>query len=224
MRNERGQALIEFLMIVPILFFIIMAVFDFGNILYQRYELENHLDVISDLYKEEDTSGLDEYLKKNGLVMDVNKENKYQVISVKRKVSIVTPGLGKILGSPIIMNNRGQTLVLFLFLFPVLFLLFMAVYQIGTIELEKRKMEEVVGTTVQYGIDHWGEEEIESKMIEMFQSSFSVPPENMKIVIEPGNVRMMVTKEYNILFFKKQTINVSYVGTNIDGKVQVVKE
>ncbi len=100
MRNERGQALIEFLMIVPILFFIIMAVFDFGNILYQRYELENHLDVISDLYKEEDTSGLDEYLKKNGLVMDVNKENKYQVISVKRKVSIVTPGLGKILGSP----------------------------------------------------------------------------------------------------------------------------
>ena len=91
-------------------------------------------------------------------------------------------------------------------------------------ELEKRKMEEVVGTTVQYGIDHWGEEEIESKMIEMFQSSFSVPPENMKIVIEPGNVRMMVTKEYNILFFKKQTINVSYVGTNIDGKVQVVKE
>ena len=32
--------------------------------------------------------------------MDVNKENKYQVISVKRKVSIVTPGLGKILGSP----------------------------------------------------------------------------------------------------------------------------
>ena len=37
------------------------------------------------------------------------------------------------------MNNRGQTLVLFLFLFPVLFLLFMAVYQIGTIELEKRK-------------------------------------------------------------------------------------
>ena len=81
-----------------------------------------------------------------------------------------------------------------------------------------------MGTTVQYGIDHWGEEEIESKMIEMFQSSFSVPPENMKIVIEPGNVRMMVTKEYNILFFKKQTINVSYVGTNIDGKVQVVKE
>ncbi len=122
------------------------------------------------------------------------------------------------------MNNRGQTLVLFLFLFPVLFLLFMAVYQIGTIELEKRKMEEVVETTVQYGIDHWGEEEIESKMIAMFQSSFSVPPENMKIVIEPGNVRMMVTKEYNILFFKRQTINVSYVGTNIDGKVQVVKE
>lgn len=122
------------------------------------------------------------------------------------------------------MNNKGQTLVLFLFLIPVLFLLFMTVYQIGTIELEKRKMEEAAQTTVQYGLDHWDEEEIESKMIEMFQSSFSIPPENIKIVIEPGNVRMTITKEYDVLFLKKQTIKVSYIGTNIDGKVQVVKE
>ncbi len=100
MRNENGQALIEFLMIVPILFLIIMAVFDFGNILYHRYELENHLEYIADLYKEDKQIDLDSYLSKNGLIMEVSRENDYQVIYIKKKLSISTPGLGKILGNP----------------------------------------------------------------------------------------------------------------------------
>lgn len=100
MRNERGQALIEFLMIVPILFLIIMAVFDFGNILYHRYELENHLDLITSLYQDEKQNELDDYLDKHDLIMEVSREADYQVIYVKRKLSISTPGLGKILGDP----------------------------------------------------------------------------------------------------------------------------
>ncbi len=100
MRNERGQALIEFLMIVPILFLIIMAVFDFGNILYHRYELENHVDFIANLYEDDKQEELASYLSKHNLTMEVNRETDYQVIYVKRKVSITTPGLGKILGDP----------------------------------------------------------------------------------------------------------------------------
>ena len=100
MRNERGQALIEFLMIVPILLLIIMAVFDFGNILYHRYELENHMDFIADLYESDKQEELDSYLSKYGLIMEVNRERDYQVIYVKRKVSISTPGLSKVLGNP----------------------------------------------------------------------------------------------------------------------------
>lgn len=123
------------------------------------------------------------------------------------------------------MNNRGQTLVLFLFLLPVLFLIFMAVYQMGTIELEKRKIEEMVEETVRYGIDHWSEEETEEKMFEMVDKSIAkVTRNNVEIKIETGSVRMTVTKEYPILFLKQQKIKITYVGTNIDGKVQVIKE
>ena len=98
MRNERGQALIEFLMIVPILFLIIMAVFDFGNILYHRYELENQVDFVANLYEEEKQEELDSYLSKHNLIIEVNRETDYQVIYIKKKISITTPGLGKILG------------------------------------------------------------------------------------------------------------------------------
>lgn len=100
MRNERGQALIEFLMIVPVVLIIIMAVLDFGNILYHRYELENHLDFIADLYQNEKETELEEYLQKYNLSMEINRESDYQILYVKRKLSISTPGLGKILGDP----------------------------------------------------------------------------------------------------------------------------
>lgn len=100
MRNERGQALIEFLMIVPILFLIIMAVFDFGNILYHRYELENHLDVIADFYENEKEEELESYLDNHNLTMEVSKEVGYEVICIKKKISISTPGLSLVLGDP----------------------------------------------------------------------------------------------------------------------------
>lgn len=123
------------------------------------------------------------------------------------------------------MNNKGQTLVLFLFLIPVVFLLFMGIYQVGTVALEKKKLEDSVETIVKYGIDHWSEEEVEAKMKSMLVNDFSkITQENIEIELETGRVKMTVTKEYNILFLKKQKIKVSYVGTNIEGKVQVVKE
>lgn len=123
------------------------------------------------------------------------------------------------------MNNKGQTLVLFLFLLPIVFLIFMALYQVGTIDLEKRQIESAVKEAVEYGIDHWSEEEVENKMIRMVEDNFSkITQDNIEIDLDTGSIRMTVTKNYNVLFLKKQTIRVSYVGTNIDGKVQVVKE
>lgn len=99
MRNHRGQALIEFLLILPVLLVIIMAVFDFGNILYHRYKIENQLDFIVDLYHEDEKEELENYLKENKLEMDVNQEKAYTTIRLKQDITLYTPGLNKILGS-----------------------------------------------------------------------------------------------------------------------------
>lgn len=100
MKNQKGQALIEFLMLLPVLFFIIMAVFDFGNILYHRYKLENKMDSIVDLYANGEQEKLEEYLNKNHLVLTTDKEERYLTLSVREEISIYTPGLGMVLGSP----------------------------------------------------------------------------------------------------------------------------
>ena len=45
--NRRGQALIEFVLIVPILILILFVIVDFGNIFYSKYELENQsIDIV----------------------------------------------------------------------------------------------------------------------------------------------------------------------------------
>ncbi len=100
MRNHRGQALIEFLLILPVLFMIMMAVFDFGNILYHQYKMENKLDFIVDLYRNDQEEELEQYLQENDLVMDVAQESAYATLYIKQEIHIYTPGLSKILGSP----------------------------------------------------------------------------------------------------------------------------
>ena len=45
MLNKKGQALIEFIIILPIFLILVMGIFDFGNIMYQRYKLENSFDL-----------------------------------------------------------------------------------------------------------------------------------------------------------------------------------
>ena len=48
MKNNKGQALIEFILILPILLIITIGIFDLFNIQNKKYELANELDYISE--------------------------------------------------------------------------------------------------------------------------------------------------------------------------------
>lgn len=50
--NRKGQALVEFVIIMPIFIFIVIAVFDISNIIMKKYELENDVTTVSALYEE----------------------------------------------------------------------------------------------------------------------------------------------------------------------------
>ena len=51
MNKNRGQALVEFIIIVPILLLILLGIVDFGNIIYRKLALESTLDTVVDLYE-----------------------------------------------------------------------------------------------------------------------------------------------------------------------------
>lgn len=98
--NNKGQALVEFVMIIPIFLFLILGMIDFGNILYQKYHLENDLDVIVELYKENKQSEIDNYLLLNNINLDYGQENEFKIIELSKRVVINTPGLNLILKEP----------------------------------------------------------------------------------------------------------------------------
>ena len=78
--NRKGQALVEFVLILPIFILMLFAIVDFGMILSKKNELENiSVDVTA---------------------MIKNSDNMYTKIIISDDVDIMTPGLNRILGNP----------------------------------------------------------------------------------------------------------------------------
>ena len=51
------------------------------------------------------------------------------------------------------MNNKGQSLVTFILLIPIIFMIFMMVYNIGNMILLKQKLDNISYLTIDYGLD-----------------------------------------------------------------------
>lgn len=98
MKNKKGQALIEFILVLPVLIMMILAIVDFGNIISNKYTLENDLDTVVDLYNDNKLDEIDSYVNKHNEVVDYKRNNKYMEIKLSKTVNVITPILNNILG------------------------------------------------------------------------------------------------------------------------------
>lgn len=107
MRNkQKGQALIEFVLILPMLLLVTLGIFDYVNIQNKKYELSNHLDYISELYLNKEITKLNNYVKENNLILNTNKEDIEVTITLKKSVDLIAPGLNIILDDPFIITVK----------------------------------------------------------------------------------------------------------------------
>ncbi len=104
MRNRRGQALVEFIIVLPVLMFLIMGVVDFGNIIYKKYQLENEIDYIADLYLQGKENDILSYAARKKMTVHYHQTEEMVTIDLEQRVSIVTPGLNQILGNPYLVK------------------------------------------------------------------------------------------------------------------------
>lgn len=98
MKNKSGQALIEFILILPVLLLLIFALVDFGRIILCKTHLEGVMNEVSNLPEDK----LSSYLKKD---TDYNikytiKIDEYKNITLTTNLELVTPGLKNILKNP----------------------------------------------------------------------------------------------------------------------------
>ncbi len=104
MNKKRGQALVEFIIILPILIMLFFGAIDFGRIILRKNELESITSDLVELYKNGSTyESLESFLKENNkknTLKVTNKDNKYIEFTLESEVNFITPGLGKIIGNP----------------------------------------------------------------------------------------------------------------------------
>ena len=97
--NRKGQALVEFVLILPIFLLILFAVVDFGMILSKKNELENiSVDVVSMIRNGDNEQSI--RMLYPDISIDINGDEKYTKIRIFDNIDVMTPGLNLVLGDP----------------------------------------------------------------------------------------------------------------------------
>lgn len=102
--QKKGQALVEFVIILPIFIFLLFAIIDIGKILFLKNELEEHMNFVVEEYKNQKT--VDEILSTlkesdSKLVLESDQtEQKFITFTLKEETDIITPGLNLIFKTP----------------------------------------------------------------------------------------------------------------------------
>lgn len=97
--NRKGQALVEFVLILPIFILMLFAIVDFGMILSKENELENiSVDVTAMIKNSDNIDDIKNLYPK--VKINISSDDKYTKIIISDDVDIMTPGLNRILGNP----------------------------------------------------------------------------------------------------------------------------
>ena len=97
--NRKGQALVEFVLILPIFIFLLFAIYDFGMIFSRENKLEGDSSSIVSLYKNGKT--LNEIRTMYpGIGIDELVDGDYVKLTFEDNVKVITPGLNRIFGNP----------------------------------------------------------------------------------------------------------------------------
>lgn len=97
--NNKGQALVEFVLILPVFILILFVIIDFGMIINTKNSLENRsVDVVS-FVKNDKTNEEIRGLYKD-INIDITYNNDYINIVLSKDVDVITPGLNRILSDP----------------------------------------------------------------------------------------------------------------------------
>ncbi len=99
--NRKGQALVEFVIILPILLLILMSLIDIGRIMINKNRLEDTLYDVVGFYEDDYTyEEIEKEIGKDIEVEITNNNDEEIIISLSKGVEVLTPGLNLLLNNP----------------------------------------------------------------------------------------------------------------------------
>ena len=101
--NKKGQALVEFILVLPILVLLIFAMLDIGKIIMAKNHLENKMTECLDLASSgESIDSINTYLAKDSeykITLSIV-DGEYRMYHLETSINLITPGLKRILTNP----------------------------------------------------------------------------------------------------------------------------
>ena len=114
------------------------------------------------------------------------------------------------------MNNRGQSLISFVLIIPIILMILFMVYDIGNMVLLREKLDNINYIAIDYGLDKIDDSDLNAKLNELIKKNKN-DIEVVNISISEGKIRITLEDRLNNKFsliskFKTFTVKSSYIG------------
>lgn len=123
------------------------------------------------------------------------------------------------------MNNKGQTLALFVIFLPVLLLLLVLVIDIGKAIVKKVELNNISEIVLEYGLDNLEEENLEDDLLNLVKLNNSdINQIDIDIVDNKIYIRLLDNSDSvfkRIISTNKFDIESNYVGYIVDNKKRI---
>lgn len=125
------------------------------------------------------------------------------------------------------MNNKGQVLVVFIILLPIVLLCFCMVVDLGILHLEKRTIDNNIKSTIKYGLKHVSDENIEFKMGQILKENIG-DIDSLYIDVDDNKINITLVKQHSLFAVTNlkanQEIKVGYTGYLKDDKIELIRK
>lgn len=123
------------------------------------------------------------------------------------------------------LNNKGQSLVLFVIMIPVLLLFMALVIDLGRAYNLKNNLDSSLELVIEYGLDNYNDDEFDKNELNKILK-FNNPSSDNNLVIDDGKIRVSSSSYVEGIFARVLDIKVfkvesEYVGYIDDGKKMI---
>ena len=124
------------------------------------------------------------------------------------------------------MNNKGQVLVAFILMIPIILLMCVAITDVGLMNIESRRVNNTVRNSVKYGINNLGKTNIKDTMKSLIMDNLkNVDSISIDVDIDNSYAKATVKVKYKgLINITNRDITSSYYANISDGKVTINKE
>ena len=123
------------------------------------------------------------------------------------------------------MDSKGQTLVIFVLILPILLLLFALIWEVGNLGLTINKCETEIKDTIEYGLNHLDDENLEDILTNLLKANLEG---DINVEINNQVIKVNVKQKYDALFNNllnnRFDIDLTYNGYIENNKFIIQKE